>query len=67
MKNAGVPRAPTRRRCCWSVACSHLAMRGDPARSFQELADHQDLKATLQYMHLTEGAKDQAIALLEAA
>jgi site-specific recombinase XerD len=31
--------------------CSHLAMRGAPARAIQELAGHQDLATTQRYMH----------------
>ena len=33
--------------------CSHLAMRGAPARAIQELAGHQDLGTTQRYMHLS--------------
>ena len=33
--------------------CSHLAMRGAPARAIQELAGHQDLMTTQRYMHLS--------------
>ena len=47
--------------------CSHLAMRGAPARSIQELAGHQDLSMTLRYMHLSPAALDAAIRLLEPA
>lgn len=46
--------------------CSHLAMRGAPARVIQELAGHADLKTTMRYMHLAKGSKEAAIALLEA-
>jgi len=38
--------------------CSHLAMRGAPARAIQELAGHQDLQTTQQYMHLSPAALD---------
>jgi integrase len=45
--------------------CSHLAMRGAPARAIQELAGHQDLETTQRYMHLSPAALDAAIRLLE--
>lgn len=45
--------------------CSHLAMRGAPARAIQELAGHRDLTTTQRYMHLSPAALDQAIRLLE--
>ena len=45
--------------------CSHLAMRGAPARAIQELAGHQDLGTTQRYMHLSPAALDVAIRLLE--
>ena len=45
--------------------CSHLAMRGAPARAIQELAGHQDLQTTQRYMHLSPAALDAAIRLLE--
>jgi len=45
--------------------CSHLAMRGAPARAIQELAGHQDLTTTQRYMHLSPAALDGAIRLLE--
>jgi integrase len=45
--------------------CSHLAMRGAPARAIQELAGHQDLITTQRYMHLSPAAIEGAIRLLE--
>ena len=47
--------------------CSHLAMRGAPARSIQELAGHADLSTTLRYMHLSPTATESAIRLLETS
>jgi len=44
--------------------CSHLAMLGAPVKTIQELAGHADLKTTMRYMHLSQGSKDAAIALL---
>ncbi len=45
--------------------CSHLAMRGAPARAIQELAGHRDLSTTQRYMHLSPAAKEAAIRLLD--
>lgn len=45
--------------------CSHLAMRGAPARAIQELAGHTDLTTTQRYMHLSPAALDAAIRLLD--
>jgi integrase len=45
--------------------CSHLAMRGGPARAIQELAGHRDLVTTQRYMHLSPAALDSAIRLLD--
>ncbi len=45
--------------------CSHLAMRGAPARAIQELAGHRDLTTTQRYMHLSPAALDAAIGLLD--
>ncbi len=45
--------------------CSHLAMRGAPARAIQELAGHQDLATTQRYMHLSQAAIEGAIRLLD--
>ena len=46
--------------------CSHLAMRGAPARAIQELAGHADLTTTQWYVHLSPAAVDSAIRLLES-
>lgn len=45
---------------------SHLAMRGVPARTIQELMGHADLATTMKYMHLARGSAEAAIASLEA-
>ena len=45
--------------------CSHLTMRGAPARAIQELAGHQDLSTTQRYMHLSPAAIEGAIRLLD--
>jgi site-specific recombinase XerD len=45
--------------------CSHLAMRGAPARAIQELAGHADLRTTQRYMHLSPAALEGAIRLLD--
>ena len=45
--------------------CSHLAMKGAPAKAIQELAGHRDLSTTQRYMHLSPAALDSAIRLLE--
>lgn len=45
--------------------CSHLAMKGAPAKAIQELAGHCDLSVTSRYMHLTPAARVDAIRLLE--
>ena len=47
--------------------CSHLAMRGAPARAIQELAGHRDLTTTERYMHLNPVAIENAIRLLDRA
>ena len=45
--------------------CSHLAMKGAPARAIQELAGHADLTTTQRYMHLSPAATEEAIRLLD--
>jgi integrase len=45
--------------------CSHLAMKGAPARAIQELAGHADLTMTQRYMHLSPSATEDAIRLLD--
>jgi integrase len=45
--------------------CSHLAMRGAPAKAIQELAGHIHLSTTQRYMHLSPQAREGAIALLD--
>jgi site-specific recombinase XerD len=45
--------------------CSHLAMRGAPAKAILELLGHQDLSMTQRYMHLSPAALDAAIRLLD--
>jgi integrase len=44
--------------------CSHLAMKGAPAKAIQELAGHESLTTTLRYMHLSPLARVSAIELL---
>jgi integrase len=45
--------------------CSHLAMKGAPARAIQDLAGHADLSTTQRYMHLSPAATEDAIRLLD--
>lgn len=46
--------------------CSHLAMRGVPVRTIQELAGHASITTTMRYMHLTQSAVDEAVRVLES-
>lgn len=46
--------------------CSHLAMKGAPVRTIQELAGHASITTTMRYMHLAESAAESAIRMLEA-
>jgi site-specific recombinase XerC len=41
-------------------------MRGAAGRAIQELAGHGELTVTQRYMHLSPGALDTAIRLLES-
>jgi integrase len=45
--------------------CSHLAMRGVPARSIQALAGHEDLATTLGYMHVSPQAIEEAVRVFQ--
>jgi site-specific recombinase XerD len=62
-RRAGLPKSGVHR--LRHTFCSHLAMRGVPARTIQELAGHEDLKTTLRYMHLSPAALTSAIEVLE--
>jgi len=63
-RRAQVPKAGVHR--LRHTFCSHLAMRGAPARAIQELAGHMDLSTTQRYMHLSPAAIEGAIRLLES-
>ena len=45
--------------------CSHLAMKGAPARAIQELGGDADLSTTQRYMPLSRAATEDAIRLLD--
>jgi integrase len=61
---AGVP--PAGVHILRHTFCSHLAMKGAPARAIQELAGHADLSTTQRYMHLSPAATEDAIRLLDS-
>ena len=62
---ASLPKPGKPWHCLRHTFCSHLAMRGVPARSIQELAGHKSLTTTMRYMHLTPQALENAISKLE--
>src|SRR5574339_827002 len=43
--------------------CSHLAMKGAPARAIQELAGHADMSTTQPYMQLSQPSTCAFVAL----
>ena len=57
------------RRVGWHVLrhtfCSHLAIRGVPLKTIQELARHQQIAMTLRYAHLSQDVREDAINLLD--
>lgn len=50
--------------CLRHSFCSHLAMRGAPARAIQKLAGHRSVVTTERYMHLSQVALEESIRLL---
>ena len=50
--------------CLRHTFCSHLAMRGAPARAIQKLAGHQSVVTTERYMSLSPVALEESIRLL---
>jgi integrase len=44
--------------------CSHLAMKGAPARAIQKLAGHQSVVTTERYMHLSPVALEESMRLI---
>jgi integrase len=65
-RRAGLPPATGALHILRHTFCSHLAMRGAPAKAIQELAGHAHLSTTLRYMHLSPSARASAIELLNA-
>jgi integrase len=63
-KGAGLP-ATRSLHILRHTFCSHLAMKGAPAKAIQDLAGHGSLAMTLRYMHLAKGETDRAIRLLD--
>lgn len=57
------------RRVGWHVLrhtfCSHLAIRGVPIKTIQELARHATVLMTMRYAHLTPDVREDAINLLD--
>jgi integrase len=45
--------------------CSRLASRGAPIKAIQELAGHEHLSTTMQYMHIAPFTREAAIRLLD--
>jgi integrase len=63
-RRAQLPLKPGALHILRHTFCSHLAMRGAPAKAIQELAGHENLMTTLRYMHLSPAARASAIGLL---
>ncbi len=63
-RRAQLPVSPGALHILRHTFCSHLAMRGAPAKAIQELAGHESLMTTLRYMHLSPAARVSAIGLL---
>jgi integrase len=63
-RRAQLPRTTGALHILRHTFCSHLAVRGAPAKAIQELAGHESLSTTLRYMHLSPGARHAAIDLL---